>query len=185
MTALRSHSRLAIFAVLVLLQALVVVGFVVREERIRATGRQIVLKAAPVDPRDLLRGDYVILGYEIQQLPSYGPDVVEGDTVIVRLRREGDYYVIDVAGRYPPYWSARTEQDVRPGDVVLRGTVVDAGTGGAGARVAYPNLDRFYVPAGTGNLPKPPDAVVVVDREGNARIIELRIDGKPWPPPPE
>ena len=33
-------------------------------------GREIVLKVEPVDPRDLLRGDYVRLGYEISSIPA-------------------------------------------------------------------------------------------------------------------
>ena len=28
-------------------------------------GREVLLKVEPVDPRDLLRGDYVVLTYEI------------------------------------------------------------------------------------------------------------------------
>ena len=32
-------------------------------------GQEVVLKVEPIDPRDLLRGDYVRLGYEIAQVP--------------------------------------------------------------------------------------------------------------------
>ena len=32
-------------------------------------GQEVVLKVEPIDPRDLLRGDYVRLGYEIGQVP--------------------------------------------------------------------------------------------------------------------
>ena len=32
-------------------------------------GQEILLKVEPVDPRDLLRGDYVRLGYEISRIP--------------------------------------------------------------------------------------------------------------------
>ncbi|TAJ18600.1 MAG: hypothetical protein EPO65_08655 [Dehalococcoidia bacterium] len=173
MNRLRAHPRLATFAVLVLLQALVIIGFVVREERIRATGREIVLKAVPVDPRDLLRGDYVILGYDVQSIPTYkGLGLLRaGDEVYVSLEHVGRYWVVS---EYRP-----TSLGKPSGAVFITGTidVIDRDT----VRVTYPNLDRYYVPQGTGNLPKPPDAIVIVDRDGNARIKRLEIDGKPWP----
>lgn len=33
-----------------------------------------MLRTMPVDPRDLLRGDYIILGYEISRLPEQYKD---------------------------------------------------------------------------------------------------------------
>lgn len=182
MSRLRSHARLLAFAVLVLLQALAVVALVVREERLRAVGREIVLKAVPVDPRDLLRGDYVILGYEVQDLSSFsGPAVVAGDRVDVDLRRSDRYWVVSEFRRVEP-----GERTPEPGAIFLRGTVESVSFPASGqgtVRVAYANLDRYYVPQGTGNLPKPPDVVVIVDGNGNARIKRLEIDGKPWPEP--
>ena len=32
-------------------------------------GQEVLLKVEPIDPRDLLRGDYVRLGYEIRNVP--------------------------------------------------------------------------------------------------------------------
>jgi uncharacterized membrane-anchored protein len=182
MSSLRAHGRLLAFALLVLLQALVVVGLVVREERLRASGREIVLKAAPVDPRDLLRGDYVILAYEAQSM-SYnlrdfsGPEPTQGDEVYVVFEREGRYWVPAEYRR-----AAAGDRPPEPGEIFLRGTVESVSRRSL-VRVAYANLDRYYLPQGTGNLPKPPDVVVIVDGDGNARIKRLEIDGKPWPAP--
>ena len=181
-TTLRAHTRLAAFALLVLLQAAVVIGLVVREERIRATGRVVVLKAAPVDPRDLLRGDYVTLRYDIENVPTYyaryGGRASAGEQINVILRRNGHYWEVT---EYTP----ATSDSPAPaaGDVFLRGTVESLDANSSRIRVSYANLDRFYVPEGTGRLPKPPDAVVVIDRDGSARIRGLEIDGKPWPGP--
>ena len=52
------------------------------------------LKTQPVDPRDLLRGDYVRLGYEISsidvaQLPA-GETIRRHDPVYVTLGKGGD-----------------------------------------------------------------------------------------------
>src|ERR1700722_19874827 len=38
--------------------------------RILRDGTEVTLRAQPVDPRDLLRGDYVTLSYNISQLPA-------------------------------------------------------------------------------------------------------------------
>ncbi|NUM36275.1 MAG: GDYXXLXY domain-containing protein [Candidatus Brocadiae bacterium] len=38
---------------------------VFQKERILASGRPIILKLAPVDPRSLIQGDYMVLDYEI------------------------------------------------------------------------------------------------------------------------
>lgn len=40
-------------------------AFIIYNENILNSGETIYLKTTPVDPRDLLRGDYVILSYEI------------------------------------------------------------------------------------------------------------------------
>ncbi len=179
------HGRLVAFAGLVLAQALVVVGLVFNEERMRASGFEILLKSAPVDPRDLLRGDYVILAYEAQTVrqsllaPSYRQPQ-PGDEVFVVLRKTGDYWT--PAGLSPASGGA---PEVEPGAVFLRGTVESATTAST-IRVSYANLERFYVPEGTGNFPSGtrPDVVVVVDANGDARIKRLEIGGLPWPPAP-
>lgn len=40
------------------------------------TGETILLRVVPVDPRDLFRGDYVTLSYEISRVPDEGIDGV-------------------------------------------------------------------------------------------------------------
>lgn len=53
--------------VIVLLQLAVLLGLVAEREWIRARGDTVWLRTAPVDPRDLFRGDYVQLEYDIAQ----------------------------------------------------------------------------------------------------------------------
>lgn len=45
-------------------------SFIVYNEYILIKGEKVFLKTIPVDPRDLLRGDYVILRYEIENDPK-------------------------------------------------------------------------------------------------------------------
>lgn len=177
MTLLRSHGRLALFVVLVALQAAVVVGAVAREEHFRRTGTDIVLEAVPVDPRDLLRGDFVILAYAVQDLSK----VADRDFISA----EDDVYV--VLEQHGRYWERIAYRDSNPGragrpdgTVVLRGVDANSGLRSSGFRVTYQNIDRYYVPEGKGILPSPPD-VIVVSGDGSARIKRLEIEGKPWP----
>lgn len=60
-------------------------------------GETVLLRVVPVDPRDLLRGEYVILGYEFSQIPPEGieglagpPERSQGQTVYVPLVTEED-----------------------------------------------------------------------------------------------
>ena len=62
-----------------------------------------LLRTRPVDPRDLLRGDYVILGYDIATPPagSTEPPGGGGALVFVRLRPDGKFWVGDAVAAEP------------------------------------------------------------------------------------
>jgi uncharacterized membrane-anchored protein len=66
--------RLAIGAVI--LQVLVLAYMAGEREWILRTGRTILLRTAPIDPNDPMRGDYVRLDYEISRVPR---DQIEGN----------------------------------------------------------------------------------------------------------
>ena len=53
---------------LVTLQLFSIVTFGVYQEFVLRTGTQVTLQTAPIDPRDLFRGEYVVLRYEISTL---------------------------------------------------------------------------------------------------------------------
>ena len=60
------NTKLKIILVLIIvLQILSLVGFVIYQENLKDTGTKIILQTIPLDPRDLLRGEYVELRYEI------------------------------------------------------------------------------------------------------------------------
>ena len=56
-----------------LVLALLQIGFlgwiIAGRAAVLRNGTEVLLKVEPVDPRDLLRGDYVSLGYEISRIP--------------------------------------------------------------------------------------------------------------------
>lgn len=54
------------------LQVIVLVVMVSMPLTTRMSGDTILLRIVPVDPRDLFRGDYVILSYDLSRLPPQG-----------------------------------------------------------------------------------------------------------------
>ena len=67
MRALIRRRRLALFVLIVGLQVALVLAVIFIEEG-RQGGVEIVLESLPVDPRDPVRGDYVILSYRAERL---------------------------------------------------------------------------------------------------------------------
>ena len=58
-------------------------------------GEVYYVRVQPVDPRDLMRGDYVILSYEFSRLPHHGIDGrnmmdLPNQPIYVSLEKEGD-----------------------------------------------------------------------------------------------
>jgi len=53
----------------VLLQCIALAAMCLQREAVLATGNTVYIRTAPIDPRDLFRGDYVRLRYEISSIP--------------------------------------------------------------------------------------------------------------------
>lgn len=49
---------------------IIICTFTLQQEYLLFKGKEVLLKTIPVDPRDLFRGDYVVLNYEIAQIPK-------------------------------------------------------------------------------------------------------------------
>ena len=149
-------------------------------------GREIRLAVVPVDPRDLFRGDYVVLSYDISRIDTReataAPDINWGDTVYVTIEDSADG------------WRATALRRERPDSgTFIRGTITGV-TGDSGGEcppvlgcqtftVDY-NLEQFFVPEGTGreieNLRN--DQRVSVDvalaDDGRAALKRLVVDGE-------
>ncbi|NMB99254.1 MAG: GDYXXLXY domain-containing protein [Thermoanaerobaculaceae bacterium] len=85
------------FILLVLLQCLLLFGMIGMREVWISTGTKIKLKCVPVDPRDIFRGDYARLNYEISTLDLDSLNCNEkfkrNDKIFVSLKKnEKDYY---------------------------------------------------------------------------------------------
>jgi len=154
------------FAIVLAIQVLILAGMSLgRETTLLADDNDVKLQTIPVDPRDLLRGDFVILRYEISSLPIQNADI--GDTVYVEL--------IESTGGH---WGARSAGiSIDPDwDRFIRGTKV--GT----SRIEY-DIEAYFIPEGRGfEIERATDVDVIasIDNNGRAVIKEVLIDGEAW-----
>lgn len=161
---------------------------------ITTSGKEILLKVRPVDPRDWLRGDYVTITYDISRLEA--DNVRDGQTVYVYLSPPVSS---DPSLKAYAYWHASavmTEiSPYRKDEVFLKGRVVRGGEASSGSvfkhyssrsqiEVEY-GIEQYFVPEGRGNEIRPGrdevSVLVSVGKNGQGVIKKLYVNGKPWP----
>ena len=171
--------------------SLVQIGFlswmIAGRAAILRNGAEVLLRIQPVDPRALLRGDYVVLSYDISQIPvSLIDNVPQGMTeteegpIYVRLAKGADNHFTAVAAKLgvPPAAPAA------PGEVDIRG-YLSSGWSLVGDAIVNPDygIERFYLPEGEGLAiqndirERPFSMRVAVAKDGAAQIKAL-LDGE-------
>lgn len=160
------------------LQVLWVITTVCVQEARLSQGTVVRLETRPVDPRDLLRGDYVILNYEISTLAAelfaggLTSQPPEGTAVYVKLEQKGEFHQAVEAS-----FNRLPSDDTHP---VLRGTATSSWSGPQGnpasVRVNY-GLERYYLREGTGNPSGKLTVDVAIPKSGNGIIREVYLDG--------
>ena len=165
------------------LQAAWVVSTAARQEFLLRRGTVVLLETVPVDPRDLLRGDYVILSYKISRLPSalfaegLSTKLALGTPVFVRLEKRGPFHEAVAASLSP--------LEPEPEHPVLRGTVSPSPWLGVlggpvdSVQVDY-GLERYYVREGTGRPSGKITVEAAVSASDSSIIREVYIDGRPY-----
>jgi hypothetical protein len=89
-----------LFILILALQAAWILRTTFQQERTLRVGKVILLETERVDPRDLLRGDYLILNYKISNVPTnlFSPpvnlDLPDGTKVFVALEPRGDFFAV-------------------------------------------------------------------------------------------
>ncbi len=164
--------------------------------RILRSGMEVRLATVPIDPRDLFRGDYVVLSYRISFVP---PDLLPKGHV---FRRHDPVWV---ELEQPPGAPARVlaAHAARP-SAVGSGRILLAGRVDAvsvcmptdtprefrcgpdrppGLRVIY-GLESYFMPEGEGRAIERADRsrleiVAAVAPDGRSAIKRLLVDGKP------
>ena len=177
------------FILAIALQVVIVFAIIIFKLSVLTGGTDVLLKIAPVDPRDLLRGDYATFQYDISNFDSYyvsEQQIKNGDTVYVVLRQSGKY------------WIAQSVQKNKPtgSELFIRGKVESGGLesqidplvyqrfGGSRFHVVY-GVEQYFIPEGKGRnfsfWNKEAAARVAVDDNGNAALKQIYVDDKPWP----
>jgi uncharacterized membrane-anchored protein len=173
--------KLKLFILVLALQSAWLLGTAFTQERILRVGQVILLETQPVDPRDLLRGDYVRLNYPISTVPRerfFAPplagELPSGITVFVALVPSGTNGFYQLARASTEWFTPAANE------VVLRGKVAQSWWNNAGSiRVEY-GLEQFFVAEGTGNPHGKLTVQVAVTKSGRASIKEVFVDGKPY-----
>ena len=164
---MNNKKHFAFFGAIVLI-ILVIGGMIYQQEKILQEGDSIILKTRPVDPRDLFRGEYVILRYEIENDEKIkavidSENLKDREKVFIQLSlNENGIASVDGA-------TASVLMAESFGDLWITGQVDGSG-------VRFPSLEQFYVPEGAG-LPIERLGndlhVKVVLREGDSRVTQL------------
>ncbi|MDQ0320217.1 putative membrane-anchored protein [Pararhizobium capsulatum DSM 1112] len=175
-------------AVIVAVMQTAILGYMIESRAsILREGKDVVLKTVPVDPRDLLRGDYVVLSYEISSIPFDKlvdkPPTEEADAQLsVRLSQGADgFWTVAEAA----FGALEARDD---GTVIAKSQPFyfypQPGNVEVPLSVEY-GIERYYVPEGEGKVleeARNAQALSVaarVDTAGRMQIRTISIDGKP------
>jgi len=177
------------FILAIALQVVIIFAIIIFKLSVLISGTEVMLRIAPVDPRDWLRGDYVTFQYDISNLGAYyssDEQIRNGDVVYVVLRQSGKY------------WVAQNVQKTKPtGDeLFIKGKVESGGIESQADQFSYPyfgnsslhivyGIEQYFIPEGKGKNfsfgNKEVAAMVVIDNNGNAAIKKIYVNDKPWP----
>jgi uncharacterized membrane-anchored protein len=179
--------RVLLFAIVALVQVALIAMMVVDRARILRDGTEVTLSTRPVDPRDFLRGDYVVLNYDISTVPAGAladmPASGKNSLVYVKLApKDGVHAAVSVHDEPVP---------VTGDEVLIRGHVTygtscgPTGRGFCGSLSLKYGIESYFVPEGEGReIEKARNqgkvtVVAAVTRTGRAAIKRLLVDGKP------
>jgi uncharacterized membrane-anchored protein len=173
--------RRTLVIIVVALQVLVLAFMAGNREYISLTGTVVHLRTAPVDPRDLFRGDYVRLRYEASLVP-YSGDGGKGDrntlptgSTVYALLAVGEDGIAQVTGL--------STQKPDSG-LFMKGKVTDSwrfGTAAKGMVAVEYGIEAYYVEQGKGieienrvgtrnSMQTPLEMEVALGRDGTAVI---------------
>lgn len=156
---------------IVVAQAVFLLAWAGWHEQVRAHAPVVRLKTRLVDPRDLLRGDFMILRYEISEIRPPAP--VDGMAAagarefwVVLEPRDGFYHAVSAS------WARPTPS---------AGQIAVLGRPGARGDVVY-GIESYFVPEGKGTPRfKSLEVEAAVSPSHRLYIKRLLLDGRPYP----
>lgn len=168
------NKRTLFFAAAVVVQLVILLGVPARKVYTRATGREVVLQVAPVDPYDVLKGYYVTLGYDISRPGAFPniPTLAANEVIyaIVEQAEDGIWKPIATAQELP--------QNLPANQAAIRGRWHQG-------RILY-GIEEFSIPESkrdviANDLSKNRNEArvdVKVDANGEAALLRLRIQDR-------
>jgi uncharacterized membrane-anchored protein len=184
-------SRIWLAAILVsLLQTGAIAAIIVNRAGLLTHGREIILLVEPVDPRDLLRGDFVRLSYGVSRIPTSLMALSDrkggSQSVFVTLERQGQ----PEDGKWAPVAVSPQRPDTLETEnkIILRGTMdhawaqLDPAFFVPNVRVTY-GIESYFVPENTGRELEEAarvgavKVIVSVNRDGAPAIKGLIANG--------
>ncbi|MDP5272831.1 GDYXXLXY domain-containing protein [Chengkuizengella axinellae] len=131
-------------SIVVLLQVCFILSIALSNYSVEWFGKELRLKTVPVDPRNLFYGDYVVLNYEINNIPKTlwegNDDPDEGDKLIVGLEEQEGYFTVVSIGYNKP-----KDED---SDYIYVDAEVTKNRGNS-IFVKY-GIEKYYIPEGSG-----------------------------------
>lgn len=162
-------------------QALFLLGWAGWHEYVRQTAPVLLLKTRPVDPRDLLRGDYMILSYDISRHPApldWPADGGSGTGFVIFKEEDSHAVIAEVRRVAPPpdetrAWAQAEVLGMEP----WRPTPTEPRQ----LRLTY-GIEQFFVPEGKGTPRfKTLEVEVSVGPSHRLQIKRVLVDGNPYP----
>ncbi len=157
--------RRPLLRLLVAAQVLYVLGVAGAGYATAAFGQHIILSTAPIDPRDLLSGDFVRLRYAIGENPLrlwHGAAPPRRRQAVFVLLAPGPDSLSTAVGVYA------TAPRPAANQAVLRGWVTDLYRGSFALRF---NLERYYVPEASA---------LRLEKAGRVHPLRVRVSIAPW-----
>jgi uncharacterized membrane-anchored protein len=166
-----------VLLVTVVAQLVILVGMIALRAIPLVTGKAIVIRVQPVDPRDFFRGDYVILSYDFSRTPREGIEGLSEFQQESWKKLEGrTVYVPLVTDSIPGHWRAAKVTVVKPATgPFLKGQMERYGSLKFG-------IEAYYVQEGTGRgyeqaiRDRKLSAELAVTSSGQAALRGLRIE---------
>lgn len=171
--------KFKLLAFILALQVAWILGTTFLQERTLRVGKVVMLETERVDPRDLLRGDYLILNYKISSVPTnlfvppVNVDLPYGTKVFVALAPDDHQFHEVVRASTNELAAAGNEILVIGKSAGRRWNVTNA------VRIEY-GLERYFVAEGKGNPTGKLAVQAVVPSSGRASIKQVFVDGKPY-----
>jgi uncharacterized membrane-anchored protein len=157
--------KTSLLRIILMLQVTGFIGLYFYYQHIEKAAKTYLIKCEPVDPRDLLIGDYISLRYAISTLPERFQELdYKNQDVYITLQPSGPVWEVQDVGKVPP----------AAGMPYLKGQ-------GNGREIKY-GIERYYVSEGKGkNVPNDLCAQIAIQPGGIAQLKKLYSDGNPWP----